>query len=170
MTDPSDRDLFHAAIGKVTPLAADNRVSLTPPVKYFNPSPTSAPALPDTLSDFCSGDAPDEYLANGCARLTLRKARRSLLPQGRLDLHGYLSDAARRRLQQFLHDAYHQGWRCVLIIHGKGMNSPNGDPVLKRLTRHWLMQHPAVLAYCDAPLTEGGHGAVWVLLRGKLGG
>jgi DNA-nicking Smr family endonuclease len=121
--------------------------------------------LPDKLSDCIEGDAPDEFLRNGYSRLMLRKARRTLEIQDRLDLHGYLTEAARKQLQQFLHDAHHQGLRCVLVIHGKGLNSRGGDAILKRLTRHWLTQHHTVLAYCNALPPEGGSGAVWILLR-----
>lgn len=167
MADEADRELFRAAVGNVTPLPAPNRVPphRPAPKHYPTPAATLAAHLPDNLSDFSDGDVPAEFLSNGYSRLALRKARRSFSAQARLDLHGYLTDAARKRLQQFLHDAVHNGLRCVLIIHGKGLNSPDGEAILKRLTRHWLTQHHAVLAFCDAPLTEGGNGAVWVLLK-----
>jgi DNA-nicking Smr family endonuclease len=53
----------------------------------------------------------------------------------------------------------------VLVIHGKGMNSPSGEAVLRKLTRHWLAQRPDVLAYCDALPRDGGSGAALVLLK-----
>lgn len=167
MADEADHELFRTAVGNITPLPAPNRASLHRPAPKHFSSPTTIPAahVPDNLSDFSDGDIPAEFLSNGYSRLALRKARRSLTTQARLDLHGYLTDAARKRLQQFLHDAIHNGVRCVLIIHGKGLNSRDGEAVLKRLTRHWLIQHHAVLAFCDAPLAEGGNGAVWVLLK-----
>ena len=154
-------------MGNVTPLPAPNRVPPHHPAPkhYHTPAATRPAHLPDNLSDFSDGDVPAKFLSNGYSHLALRKARRSLTPQARLDLHGYLTDAARKRLQTFLHDAVHSGVRCVLIIHGKGLNSRDGEAILKRLTRHWLIQHHAVLAFCDAPLTEGGNGAVWVLLK-----
>lgn len=162
-----DHDLFRAAVGKVTPLRHHNRVAPhRPPPKHYPASDSLIEKeLPDKLSDCIDGDAPDEFLRNGYSRLMLRKACRTLVIQDRLDLHGYLVDAARKQLQQFLHDALYQELRCVLVIHGKGLNSRGGEAVLKRLTRHWLVQHHAVLAYCDAPLQAGGGGAVWVLLK-----
>jgi len=45
------------------------------------------------------------------------------------------------------------------------MNSPGGEAVLRRLTRHWLAQRPEVLAYCDATPSDGGSGAALVLLK-----
>ncbi len=167
MTDEADRDLFRAMVGRVIPLSPSN---LAPPHKstpkhFPAPQTNVADALPDDWLDFTAGDVPAEFLSNGCSRQTLRKLRTHLSIDMRLDLHGYLSDAARRVLQQFLHDALHQNMRCVLVIHGKGLNSRDGEAVLKLRTRHWLMQHRAVLAYCDAPPNEGGSGAVRVLLR-----
>jgi len=37
--------------------------------------------------------------------------------------------------------------------------------VLRRLARHWLIQRPEVLAWCDAPPKDGGSGAALVLLK-----
>ncbi|MFY9261149.1 MAG: Smr/MutS family protein [Gallionella sp.] len=165
-----DYALFRAAIGDVKPLAPHHRVEHPKPrcVPFQARHPAPALAVPDVLSDASAGEVPSEFLRNGYSRQKLRKLRRTLFIQDQLDLHGYLSDAARKQLQQFLHDALHQGLRCVLVIHGKGLNSREGEAVLKLRTRHWLMQHPAVLAYCDAPLNEGGSGAVWVLLRSSV--
>jgi DNA-nicking Smr family endonuclease len=70
-------------------------------------------------------------------------------------------------LQTFLHEAGANGLRCVNIIHGKGWRSEGREGLLKTLTRHWLTQHAAVLAFCEAPQHAGGGGAVWVLLSQK---
>ena len=105
-------------------------------------------------------------MRNGLSRTTLRKLRRGTWPvQESLDLHGNNSDAARKLLQEFLHEATQRGLRCVLVIHGKGMNSRSGEAVLRKLTRHWLTQHTHVLAFCDAMPREGGSGAALVLLK-----
>jgi len=139
--------------------------------------------MPDTLSDgrpaisssdfaapdFANRDAPDEYLSNGLSRMALRKLRRGVWPiRDSLDLHGNNSDAARKLLQEFLHEATQRKLRCVLVIHGKGLNSRSGGAVLRKLTRHWLAQHRHVLGYCDAPAKDGGSGAVLVLLKTTL--
>ena len=60
-----------------------------------------------------------------------------------------------------------QGLRCVRVIHGKGLTSPNREPVLKGKVRRWLSQWDDVLAYCEAARHAGGSGAVVVLLRGR---
>lgn len=164
---PEDAALFRAAVGEVNPLPEQNRVKPHLPLrKPLLRSLTQACTIPDTLSDFAAENAPDEFLRNGLSRMTLRKMRRGHWPvQDSLDLHGNTGDTARKLLQEFLHKAAQRGLRCVLVIHGKGMNSPSGEAVLRRLTRHWLMQRPDVLAYCDAPPGGGGSGAALVLLK-----
>ena len=136
--ETEDAALFRAAVGEVQPLPEQNRIEPhRPPRKSLPRAPASPPAIPDTLSDFAAGNAPDEFLRNGLSRMTLRKLRRGHWPvQDSLDLHGNSSDAARKLLQEFLHEVAQRGLRCVLVIHGKGMNSPGGAAVLRRLTRH----------------------------------
>lgn len=164
---PDDAVLFRAAIGEVKPLADQNRITPKPsPRKPLLRTPAPPLAIPDTLTDHATGEAPNDFLSNGLSRMTLRKLRRGGWPiQDRLDLHGLHSDQARKLLQEFLHEATQRELRCVLVVHGKGMNSRGGEAVLRKLSRHWLMQHPAVLGYCDAPPKEGGSGAAMVLLK-----
>ncbi|MDZ4200924.1 MAG: Smr/MutS family protein [Gallionella sp.] len=162
---PDDAALFRAAVGEVNPLPEQNRIipHSEPRRPFLQASDT---VLPDTLSDSCHSEPPDDYLSNGLSRMTLRKLRRGHWTiHDSLDLHGLNTDDARKLLQHFLHEAEQQAARCVLVIHGKGMNSPDGTAILRRLTRHWLTQHPRVLAYCDAPAKEGGSGAALILLR-----
>jgi DNA-nicking Smr family endonuclease len=75
------------------------------------------------------------------------------------------TDGARKLLMEFLHQADNNKLRCVHVIHGKGWRSEGREGVLKIYTRHWLTQHPQVMAFCEAPLNAGGGGAVWVLLK-----
>ena len=171
MLEPDDAELFRSAVGEVKPLAKHNRITPQPPrLRPILPSPATPLPLPDTLFDSANGDAPDEYLSNGLSRMTLRKLQRGNWPiQDRLDLHGLHSDATRKVLQEFLHEATQHELRCVLVIHGKGMNSRNGEAVLRKLVRHWLTQHPNVLGYCEALPKEGGSGAVMILLKAVKG-
>lgn len=158
-------------MGGVTPLPPSDRV---PPAK---PKPEAVPLAPrralrqpqvvDTLSDHGAGDEPlTEFLRNGLSRMTLRKLRRGQLPvEDSLDLHGLDSDGARRLLLEFLREASRRDLRCVRIIHGKGRHGTSGEGVLKIRTRHWLTQCPEVLAFCEAPPSQGGGGAVLLLLK-----
>jgi DNA-nicking Smr family endonuclease len=94
----------------------------------------------------------------------LRRGHWSL--QGEIDLHGMITTEAHDALSDFLLDARARGARCVRVIHGKGLTSPNREPVLKGKVRGWLARWDDVLAYCEAPRHAGGAGAVLILLRG----
>jgi DNA-nicking Smr family endonuclease len=87
--------------------------------------------------------------------------------QAELDLHRLTTHEAHEALGAFLSDARAGGLRCVRVIHGKGLTSPNREPVLKGKVRRWLAHVDDVLAYCEAPRHAGGSGAVVVLLRGR---
>jgi DNA-nicking Smr family endonuclease len=163
-----DKDLFRQAVADVTPLAPPDRIA---PSARPRKTPVRSNQIPatvaDNLSDHGAGDvAITEFLRAGLNRMTLRKLRHGeWRVQDELDLHGLNSDAARQLLSAFLHDATQRGLRCVNVIHGKGWRSEGRDGIIKVHTRHWLAQHPQVLAFCEAPAQAGGGGAVWVLLR-----
>jgi DNA-nicking Smr family endonuclease len=108
------------------------------------------------------------FLRPGLGSDVLSKLRRGHWSlQGELDLHGMTSEEARDSLADFLLAARVRGARCVRIIHGKGLTSPQKEPVLKGKVRRWLAHWDDVLAYCEAPRHAGGGGAVLVLLRGR---
>jgi DNA-nicking Smr family endonuclease len=98
----------------------------------------------------------------------LTKLRRGQwVVQSEIDLHGMTTTQAHDALGDFLSDARTHGWRCVRVIHGKGLSSPNREPVLKGKVRRWLTRWDDVLAYCEAQQHAGGSGAVLVLLKGR---
>lgn len=163
-------DLFRQALEGVTPLAPSGRiVPASKPRKAVVSAALASPPIADNLSDYGADDtAVTEFLRPGMNRMTLRKLRRGEWPiQDELDLHGLTTDGARKLLVAFLHDATQNGLRCVNVIHGKGWRSEGREGILKVHTRHWLTQHPQVLAFCEAPLHAGGGGAVCVLLRNR---
>ena len=113
-------------------------------------------------------EAEQTFLRRGLGTDILVKLRRGhWVVQRVLDLHGSTIDEAHDALADFLLEARSQGLRCVRIIHGKGLTSPNREPVLKGKVRRWLSQWDDVLAYCEAARHAGGSGAVVVLLRGR---
>lgn len=113
-------------------------------------------------------EAEQTFLRKGLGTDILVKLRRAHWTVQRvLDLHGMTTDEAHDTLADFLLDARNRGLRCVRIIHGKGLTSPNREPVLKGKVRRWLSQWDDVLAYCEAARHAGGSGAVVVLLRGR---
>jgi DNA-nicking Smr family endonuclease len=110
-------------------------------------------------------DAEEAYAAPGVDRRELRKIKRGdYAPGSRLDLHGQTAEEAIASVNQFIDSRRHRH-RCVSIVHGRGLHSKGNVSVLKSRVREYLRRHPAVLAYADAPRTDGGSGAVYVLLR-----
>ena len=88
--------------------------------------------------------------------------------QAHVDLHGLTREEAHIRVETFLHESRTNDRRCVLIVHGRGLNSKDQIPVLKDAVRLWLARGriaKSVLAFATARPTDGGAGAVYVLLR-----
>jgi DNA-nicking Smr family endonuclease len=85
-----------------------------------------------------------------------------------LDLHGYLKDEALTRLEHFVANAYDLGQSAVLVITGKGINSPEG-PVLQGAVAAWLRGKGKgmVAEFGAAPRDKGGSGAFVVFLKKK---
>jgi len=84
-----------------------------------------------------------------------------------LNLRRLTVEEALLALEDFFRRAIELEYSCVLVIHGRGLSSPNGEPVLKPLFRSWLEKGPYrryVLAYASARPCDGGLGATYVLL------
>jgi DNA-nicking Smr family endonuclease len=133
--------------------------------------PTSA-ARPGLVRphDGLASEATNEttFVRSGVQISVLRKLRRGTIPiEDEIDLHGYSTSEAEMKLHAFLLKRGPDRQRAVRVIHGKGLRSPNGKSVLRHKTQQWLRQCNAVLAFCPAPLTHGGTGALHVLLRKK---
>ncbi len=89
-------------------------------------------------------------------------------PEAHLDLHGQNAEQAQLALLHFVRENYLAGKRCLLVIPGRGANSPGGLPVLKEEIKTWLTRDPlkrVVLAFVTALPRHGGAGALYVLLR-----
>jgi DNA-nicking Smr family endonuclease len=155
----NDRDEFEGAMADVVRLPSDprghvERAARTPVVRQADDRVAAA------------GEVPDDYAANGVDRRELRKLRGGhYTVRARLDLHGMTAVEATKTVRQFLDHSRHVRHHCVCIVHGRGLNSPHGVPVLKTVVRNELMRSASVLAFTSAPRSEGGAGAVCVLLR-----
>ncbi|HEX8010946.1 MAG TPA: Smr/MutS family protein [Casimicrobiaceae bacterium] len=177
----SDDVDLRKAFADVTPLRAGNRAA----VERDRPSTLASKRLADEADALAASrygvepsplsweagqehEAEQTFLRKGLAAEVLVRLRRGQWSvQGELDLHRLNRDQAREALSEFLNVARGWGWRCVRIVHGKGLSSPNREPVLKSKVRHWLAQRDEVLAYCEAPRHAGGSGAVLVLLKAR---
>jgi DNA-nicking Smr family endonuclease len=174
-----DSTLFHQALEGIRRLdgpANGTRVAIEPRVARNVVSEDSEVLA--QLSDLVSGQAPfeltetEEYVEGTRIgldpRVVSRLRRGEFATQGHIDLHGLTQPDAKETLHQFIIDSAHKGRRAVLVVHGRGLRSPGGQPVLKHATAQWL-SHGAiggyVLAFTSARAYDGGVGALWVLLR-----
>ncbi len=170
-----ERDLFALSVGPVQPLRRHARA----PLERARPHPLprqrerdEAAVLRESISDefdvesLLETDAALSFRRRDIAPEVLRKLRRGVWAiQAQLDLHGLRRDAAREQLGAFLREAERHGLRCVRVVHGKGHGSPGREPVLKDKVKGWLVQKSEVIAFTQARASDGGHGALLVLLR-----
>jgi DNA-nicking Smr family endonuclease len=174
--DKSERERFARAVGPVQRVRDGGRAAR--PAAALDPTPRQriadeARALASSLSDeldvstLLDTDAALGFRRQGIGADVLPRLRRGHWSvQRHLDLHGMTREVAREALSQFVRQAERDGLRCVRIVHGKGNGSPGREPVLKGKVQAWLVQKDAVIAFAQAPASDGGHGAVLVLLRG----
>lgn len=170
----SEWRVFASAMGDVAPLPGKGReimpeIPLTPPVPLSEDHP---------LQDFMDGkiefalNATSEYVEGHVLGLDLMLVGKlqagQFSAEAHLDLHGLSSQQAFHSLVNFIRGAYMKDQRAVLVVPGRGLNSPSGFSVLRDKVQEWLTQEPlrrVVLAFCTARQTDGGAGALYVLLR-----
>ena len=173
--DPcSDADLFEAAVQGTLPLDS-------------GPSRVRAPErVSSTFASGAAGDGKLNLLADehfdvrfsdrfirgracGVSTATLSQLERGeFAVRSHVDLHGMPLDDARSAVDEFLAEQQRRGERCVLVITGKGKNSPGQQGVLRENIPGWLACGPSsrlVLAFVTARACDGGEGALYVLLR-----
>jgi DNA-nicking Smr family endonuclease len=108
---------------------------------------------------------------DGVDRRLGQRLKRGQLPiEATLDLHGHRRDDAHGELVGFLAWAQARGFRCLLVITGKGRRTPLDEEraVLKAMLPRWLNEPSSrnrVLAFAHARPQHGGEGAFYVLLR-----
>lgn len=104
-------------------------------------------------------DAPIEALG------ALRRANPRV--DATLDLHGMREVDVDDKLARWVREQHKKGARRLLIIHGKGLRSPQGVAVLRDCVRSTLASSiatPLVHAFASAPPDLGGTGATLVEL------
>jgi DNA-nicking Smr family endonuclease len=176
---PADEEmLFRQAFEGVRPLGNPGaaRIAVEPTIRH-NIVSEEAEVLAE-LSDLVSGQGSfeltetEEYVEGMRVgldpRLVSRLRRGEFSVQAHIDLHGMIQPDAKQALTQFVLDSVRKGHRAVLVVHGRGLRSPGGLPVLKHATAQWLSHGTIggyVLAFASARAYDGGAGAVWVLLK-----
>jgi DNA-nicking Smr family endonuclease len=178
MPQVDDETLFRQAFEGVRPLGSPKakRLIVAPQIKREIVS-EDAEVLAE-LSDLVSGQGTfeltetEEYVEGARLgldpRLLSQLRRGEFSVQAHLDLHGMIQPDAKEAVTSFIVDSVRKGRRTVLIVHGRGLRSPGGLPVLKHAAAQWLSHGIAggyVLAFATARPTDGGAGAVYALLR-----
>jgi DNA-nicking Smr family endonuclease len=171
----AERSLFERAAGAVQRMPAHGRVHHLPeppapiPVqRQLDDQRVLREAISDEFdaSTLLEVDDALSFRRPGIGIDVARKLRRGHWSiQGEIDLHGLRREDAREALAGFMREAVKNGWRCVRVVHGKGLGSPGKTPVLKGKVHSWLIQKNEVLAFVQARGDEGGAGAVVVLLK-----
>jgi DNA-nicking Smr family endonuclease len=101
-----------------------------------------------------------KYVKPGADSHEIKRLRRGEYPPDLiLDLHGYKREDAKLEIAALIEAAQKQHIYCVCIVHGIGTH------ILKKTVPNWLVQHPAVLGFHQAPLEWGGKGAILVLIE-----
>ena len=175
---PDDEDiaLFRHSVGDVIPINQNTAVLDKPKSRRKPVRPEENPGLereshgegPFVPESFrVSASDRIEYRKPGLQDKVFRKLRLGQLEiRAELDLHGMTTAKARLALGRFMAQTRrYQSQTCVRIIHGKGYGSKDGRPVIKQYLQMWLQEHPNVLAYASCQASDGGTGAVYVLIK-----
>jgi len=150
----------HRSSGPVrTPNAPDDDASAELFLKAMNTIGTAAIRAEET--------DPEEGTTPRSSSSRMRQLKRGTIRISQeLDLHGCLKDEALRLLDRFIAGAAARGQQAVLVITGKGLNSPEG-PVLQGAVAAWLREQGRgmVAEFLPAPRDRGGSGAFVVFLK-----
>jgi len=178
--NPEAEDLsFFQAMQGVTPMEnAGRQIQPTPPPPVLDTPEDGEDADSRLMRQAMQGavefelEMSDEYMHGYVRGLDSKifqqlKAGR-LSTEGHLDLHGQNAAQAYDSLLFFMRESYLAGHRAVVVVPGRGKNSPNGLSILRQEIQSWLTREPLrriVLAFCTAQPRDGGAGALYVLLR-----
>jgi len=174
-----ERELFARSVGPVQGLKDRGLAELDRPRPRPEPQQRALDeqsVLREAISDefdvetLLDTDEALSFRRPGVGPEVVRRLRRGeWVIQAQIDLHGLRRDEAREQLATFLREAVKQGLRCVRVVHGKGNGSPGREPVLKAKVKTWLVQKNEVIAFTQARASDGGNGALVVLLRPSQG-
>jgi DNA-nicking Smr family endonuclease len=178
---PDDEHSFQKAMSDVVPLPGNRRKAIRSPVtdmRPAHPAPDDEQEALAYLRNLVKGSLEmditfsDEYIEGSVSGLSpklMKRLKKGQFPvQAHIDLHGLTKHEAQRKVRDFLIQSRKLGLRCVLIVHGRGLNSPDSLPVLKERLPIWLnrgLARKIVLAFATAMPYDGGTGAIYVLLR-----
>lgn len=164
---PEERVLWQRVMAGIPPRHPDRAPPPEPPAPPPVPAAAEPPRPRQPSARVAKHEpplAPDRPV--GIDRRRFERLKRGELPiQGSLDLHGKTQVEAHLALERFLARAQLRGWRCVLIVTGKGQA---GGGILRHMLPRWLAEtrnRPYVVTYTPARPGHGGEGAFYVLIR-----
>lgn len=153
-----------AADAAPDPAASRKAARTTTPEK-----PSPPPAAPPAKR------APPPLRLGATAAMDKRTAQRfkrgDMSIDGRIDLHGLTTQQAHGALAAFIRRAHARGYRCVVVVTGKGDGAKGGGKI-RREAPDWLGApdlRPLILAVTPARPQHGGAGALYVLLKRTRG-
>jgi DNA-nicking Smr family endonuclease len=164
-----EKMLFKEAVGKVKPMVQDTihavyrSIKQKPKtVKEKNAKQIAEFHFSDEFEPQLTTKGPMKYIRNDVDSFEVKNLRRGqYVPDLILDLHGLDKHQAKQEIAALLYACQKEHAQCVCIVHGIGAK------VLKNKVPHWLVQHPDVMAFHQAPLEWGGNGALLVLIQLK---
>jgi len=175
MDDSDELDLFAEAMGKVKPLQNSQKVhteqNRTKTKQRLNAIQRTKPLTVHSHATSHRAKAANDtawvLIADGISRETIKRLAGGQPPIGlSFDLHGMTRDAALSLLQNAFEQAMAEAVRTLCIVHGRGLHSQEGKPILKHAVYHWLQEGPFAHAILAAiPQPGSGGGACLVLLR-----
>ncbi len=179
--EQGDEYYFLDAMSDVKPLLGDKAKivqSRVANIRPSHPAPDDEQEAMAHLHDLVKGSIEmditfsDEYMkgsVKGVSPRLMKRLKKGEFPvQDYIDLHGFTKQEAEKEVRDFLLKSHKNSLRCVLIVHGRGLNSPDSFPILKERMPIWLNRGSVkkiVLAFVTAKPYDGGTGAIYVLLR-----
>jgi len=169
LPNEDDKKLFQEAIGKVKPIVADTihfeKTTSKPKTHLIDKKSNKVLAqfhFSDEFEPNLTTDGPMKYVRSDVDSFEAKNLRRGVYqPDLILDLHGLDQHQAKKELAALLYACQKEHAQCICIVHGIGSR------VLKNKVPHWLVQHPDVMAFHQAPLEWGGNGALLALIELK---
>jgi len=164
-----DKKLFNDTVGKVKPIVLDTVLPVKKSHKHRQKLVSKKANIElaqfhfsDEYEPHLNKQGPMKYARFDVDSFEIKNLRRGFYtPDLILDLHGLDQNQAKKELAALLFACQKEHAQCICIIHGIG------SYVLKNKVPHWLVQHPDVMAFHQAPLEWGGKGALLALIEIK---
>lgn len=174
-TEPDDNELslFRDEFSDVRPIKQDKippqsatinkkslfRVKKTKDASQYRQSQATF-EFSDGFEAYFDPKGPLKYVRAGTDSHQIKRLRRGEYPPDLiLDLHGMKKQDAKLEVAALINAAQKQHVHVVCIVHGVGTH------VLKKSVPNWLIQHPAIIGFHQAPLEWGGNGALLALIE-----